>query len=491
MRWRTLIKSIAGSAASTGRDFLVKGVSSDSRRVGRDYVFVAVKGSRLDGQKYIAEAVSRGARAVIAGPMTVPAHPLGPGVEHLVRVRDARAILPQLAARFYGRPADKIKIVGVTGTNGKTTVTYLIEAIVQAQGGVPGVIGTVNYRFKRTVIPALNTTPGPVDLQALLAKMRKAGVDYCAMEVSSHALDQGRTEGIRFSSAIFTNLTRDHLDYHRSFGRYFAAKAKLFTGLARPAFCVINRDDPYGRRLARMCPVKAYTYSVKGGADFTCAEIDTDLSGTSLVVRGPGVSFRLKTRLIGIHNIYNLLAAAGWALAEGFAPEVIIRAIRDFRPVPGRMERVECGRDLSVFVDYAHTDDALRNVITAIRRLTDRRIFVVFGCGGERDKGKRPKMGRVVSELADMAIVTSDNPRSEDPMAIIRDITGGMKGARYRVIPDRQAAIAKALSRARAAGAGSVVLIAGKGHEDYQVLGDKTIHFDDREAVKKCFRSKR
>ena len=488
MRWLTLIKSVPGATAVPGMlDFPVTGVSCDSRRVGPGFVFVAVKGIRSDGGAYIAEAVSRGARAVIAGPGARPV----PGLENFVRVRDARAVLPRLAAEFYGRPAGAIKMTGVTGTNGKTTVTYLIEAILRAQGCVPGVIGTVNYRFKGTVIPAVNTTPGPVELQEILARMRAGGVDNCVMEVSSHALDQGRACGISFSSAVFTNLTRDHLDYHKTFGAYFAAKKKLFTGLKRPAFAVINRDDPFGRRLAGSCPVRVISYSVKGDADITCSEIDTELSGTSLVVRGPTGSFRLTTRLIGIHNIYNLLAAAGWALGEGIAPEVIARAVSRFRPVPGRMERVEYGHGVNVFVDYAHTDDALKNVITALRRLTDSRIFVVFGCGGERDKGKRPRMGRVVSELADYAVVTSDNPRSEDPMEIIRDITRGMKGSRYRVIPDRRAAIAGALAGARAAGAGSVVLIAGKGHEDYQVLKDTTIHFDDREAVRACSRLKK
>ena len=488
MRWRTLIKPAGGRRVKSGKDFTVRGITSDSRRVGKDYVFVAVKGSRSDGGLYIAEAVRRGARAVVTGPIASHGSGAISGAENVLLVRDTRAALPALAAEFYGHPADKLEMVGVTGTNGKTTVTYLIESIIRRAGFVPGVIGTVNYRFKGRVLPAPNTTPGPVELQSLLARMRRAGVEYCVMELSSHALDQERAGGINFSSAVFTNLTRDHLDYHRTQGNYFAAKAKLFRGLARSSFAIINRDDPAGRRLMALCPARVYSYSVKGAGDITCGEIDMDISGTSFFVRGFGAGFRLTTRLTGIHNIYNLLAATGWALAQGISEKAIAGAIRDFSPVPGRMERVECGPGLSAFVDYAHTDDALKNVITAIRRLTEGKIIVVFGCGGERDKGKRPRMGRVVSELADYAVVTNDNPRSEDPQAIIRDITGGMKGNTYCVVPDRLEAIAKAAGKARACGPGSVLLVAGKGHENYQLLGNQTIHFDDREAVKKCLR---
>ncbi|MDD4894970.1 MAG: UDP-N-acetylmuramoyl-L-alanyl-D-glutamate--2,6-diaminopimelate ligase, partial [Candidatus Omnitrophica bacterium] len=377
------------------------------------------------------------------------------------------------------------KVVAVTGTNGKTTITYLIEALLKEAGFMPAVIGTVNYRFKDKIIPSKNTTPGPLELQSLLADAVKENIDYTVMEVSSHALSQERVAAINFHSAIFTNLTQDHLDYHNTLEDYFQAKAKLFRDL-RGYFAVINNDDEYSRRLKEMIKgPEIITYGIDNESDIMAGGIKLGISHTEFILKSGKKEIRLETGLIGRHNIYNILATFAWASKEGLSEAVTMPALEKFNFVPGRLERIETGRDFSVFVDYAHTEDALTNVITSLRQITGNKIIVVFGCGGERDKTKRPEMGRVVSELADYAIITNDNPRSEDPDDIIEGIKSGIKKDNYCVILERKDAIKKALSEAMPQ---DIVLIAGKGHEDYQILGDKRIHFDDREVVKECLR---
>lgn len=464
-------------------DFYVKGVSCNSKAVKPGYVFFAVKGASADGRHFISEAVGKGARAVITSPGYGE---VADRSVNVIEVDNMRSALSLLGAEFYRRPSERVKVVGITGTNGKTTITYLMEEIIRQAGLHPGVIGTVNYRFGGRVIPSKNTTPGPLDLHALLDRMRRAGITHAAMEVSSHALDQERTSSIGFAAAIFTNLTQDHLDYHRSITRYFQAKAKLFTGLPASSCAIINGDDKYGRQLKRLTRARVYTYGI-GRGDIRCDKLAMSVGGSTFVLSAFGKRLRVRTGLIGRHNVYNILAAAGWALAEGIPPAVVRKAIAGFALVPGRLEKVGCGagKRFSVFVDYAHTEDALQNVLSAIRQVGAGRIIVVFGCGGDRDRTKRPKMGRVVSRLADYAIVTNDNPRSEDPLSIVSEITAGMKGKNYRVITDRRDAIKAAVEMA---GKGDVVLVAGKGHENYQIFADRTVPFDDREVVRECLR---
>ena len=474
------------------RDFEVRGISCDSRTVKDNFVFVAIKGIRQDGNKFIEEAIQNGARAVI---IQSPRHrsclPSGkatalPGKVPFIRVKDTRKALAKLATEFYGDPSSKIKVIGITGTNGKTTITYLLEALLKKAGFSPAVIGTINYRFKNKIITSKNTTPGPLELQSMLAEARDSSIDYMIVEVSSHALHQNRTDGITFHSAIFTNLTQDHLDYHRTMENYFRIKSGLFRSLDPGAFAVINNDDRYGRRIKKLTRSGVITYGIENKADVTASDIKYDISHTEFNLLSPGGETRFISRLIGMHNIYNILATAAWALKEGITLSAVKSAIENFSLVPGRLQRIDSGRDFSIFVDYAHTEDALRNILKTLRQLSAKRIIVVFGCGGERDKTKRPKMGYTATELSDYAIITSDNPRSEDPLEIIADIKRGIKKNNYCVIPQRIAAIKKSLSLA---GREDIILVAGKGHENYQILKNKTIHFDDREVIRECLQS--
>jgi UDP-N-acetylmuramoyl-L-alanyl-D-glutamate--2,6-diaminopimelate ligase len=452
--------------------------------VGEDHIFVAIKGNRSDGNKFVDEAISRGARIVITENTKQVIR--NPKEACFIKVKDSRKAVAELAARFYGNPSKEIKVIGVTGTNGKTTVTYLIEAIARLAGFEPAVVGTINYRFKNTAVPSSNTTPGPVQLQSMLARMRDAGVDCCAIEVSSHALDQDRVMGIDFSYAIFTNITQDHLDYHKTLGSYFKAKSKLFSKLGKDACAIINADDKCAKNLIRLTRSRILTYGIDSLADVMASQIHFGVSGTTFEVSHPKGVTLIKSGLIGRHNVYNILSAFAWAIREGIEIGIVREAIEKFGLVPGRLEKVAVDSGYSVFVDYAHTEDALKNIIQSLREICEKRIIVVFGCGGDRDKTKRPKMGRVVSELSDYAIITSDNPRSEDPDKIIEDIKKGIKKDNFCVIAERMEAIKKSLS---IAGKGDIVLVAGKGHEDYQILKDRQLHFDDREAVIACLKS--
>lgn len=468
-----------------GVDFQVKGISSNSKDVLRDYVFVAIKGNRQDGNKFIGEAIKRGAKAVV---IQSPVHQFtsSPAKAHFIKVKDARQALAKLAAAFYGNPSSKIKVIGITGTNGKTTVSYLLEGLLKKAHLLPAVIGTINYRFKDKIIPAKNTTPGPIELQSLLAKMLKEHINYCIIEVSSHALDQQRVGGIDFRSAVFTNLTQDHLDYHGTLKNYFQAKAGLFKDMSPGSFVVINNDDRYGRRLKELTCAEVISYGIENDSDVMAKDIRFDITHTEFRLVTSKGEADFKTKLIGRHNVYNILATVAWALKEGIDLFTIKSALGEFSFVPGRLERIDFDGRFSVFVDYAHTQDALKNIILTLRQLSGKKIIVVFGCGGERDKRKRPKMGRVVSELSDYAIITNDNPRSEDPNEIIRDIKKGIRKRNFCVIPDRLRAIKKSLSLAKS---GDIVLIAGKGHENYQLLKDRRIHFDDRHVIRRCLKS--
>ena len=491
MRLKTLIKSIGLSLSRDTQDFEVKGITSDSRKVQHGFIFVAIKGRDVDGHDFVREALKRGAKAIIT---QVYSSQLAAHKEIVyIKVSDTRQALAELVAQFYGQPSINLKVTGITGTNGKTTVSYLIEAILKSAQFNPAVIGTINYRFKDRIFNASNTTPGPEQLQPLLAQIQKQRIDYVIIEVSSHALDQARVEAVKFYSAIFTNLSRDHLDYHHNLNSYFAAKSRLFRGLGRDSFAILNIDDTHSKELIKLTKAYVVTYGLSNRADITAQDISFSIKGTEfflhLASRKRKVfsarfdRLKMETSLIGRYNLYNILAAVTFGLIQKIDPVVIREAVKRFTGVPGRLERIPTKGDFSIFIDYAHTEDALRNVISSLRPLCKGRLYVVFGCGGNRDKTKRPKMGRVVSELADLALITTDNPRNEEPGRIINDIVAGINKQNFRVIVNRKQAIKEVLSLV---GKDDIILIAGKGHESYQIFKDKTIHFDDREVVREC-----
>jgi UDP-N-acetylmuramoyl-L-alanyl-D-glutamate--2,6-diaminopimelate ligase len=454
-------------------------VTADSRLVGPGDLFVAIQGEKSDGLSHAAQAAARGALAVVSE------RPMPPDVlpsVTWVRVPEPRRALALLAARLAGDPAEKLVLAGVTGTNGKTTTTTLLEALLARRHGRSGFIGTVAYRTGRREIPADRTTPDATVVQGLLAEMVAAGVAAAAVEVSSHALELDRVTGCLFDVAVFTNLTRDHLDFHAGMESYYAAKKRLFDLRKPGAAAVVNADDAFGRRLASEVAPPVVTYSPSGGAADVRAEATRcDLGGTSFdVVVQKGVRFRVASPLLGRFNVENLLAASAAGLSLGMAPEDIAFACATVKSVPGRLERVEAGQPYAVLVDYAHTEDALRRLLCSVRELSDKKIILVFGCGGDRDRGKRAPMGRIAGEMADIAIATSDNPRSESPEAILAEIEAGLvssSATKYLKIVDRREAIRRSIELANP---GTVVVIAGKGHETTQVIGDRELPFDDR-----------
>jgi UDP-N-acetylmuramoyl-L-alanyl-D-glutamate--2,6-diaminopimelate ligase len=474
----------------------VTGLAYDSRKVKPGMLFAALKGVATDGHAYLAKAAAAGAAAALVE------RPVA-GVDLCqVQVPDTRAALAHLAAAFYGYPSRNMTMVGITGTNGKTTTSYLIESVL-VQRGRTGVIGTVETRFAGKATPSAMTTPESVELQETLAQMRRAGVGQAVMEVSSHALEQHRADGVDFDAAVFTNLTRDHLDYHGSMEAYLAAKLRLFNAVlpasskagkaGTAVVCLDNEYGPAAARTAREAGLPLWTYGFNGGAMVRGSEPEMGLHGGSCRVEWPGGRFQARTSLVGAYNLQNLLAAAAVGLALGMQPETIAAGLESCGGVPGRLQRVG-GPDArpAVFVDYAHTDDALKQVLAALRPLTKGRLICVFGAGGDRDHGKRPLMGLAVGQGADLAVLTSDNPRTEEPEAIMAMIEPGLKEAglrraqkldapgSYLVRSDRAQAIALAVM---AADDDDVILIAGKGHEDYQIVGREKHHFDDREQA--------
>ena len=482
MRASKIIKQLGLKIPSGFTDFKVKGISCNSRQVKSGFIFVAVKGAKEDGNKFIADALKKGAKLIVCSAFS----PQPSAVSKIFRFKDTRKVAAQLASEFYGHPADKMKFIGVTGTNGKTTITYLIEAMLKVAKKNPAVIGTINYRFNKKIVPARNTTPGPVELQKLFNNMRKGKVTHVVMEVSSHALDQERTEGINFKTAVFTNLTQDHLDYHKNMEAYFQAKLKLFKNLSSKSVAVINNDDPYALRVKNNTKAKIITYGIDKKSDIMAKKIEFTSNHTDFLLSIKNKEIKLRTKLIGRHNLYNILATIAVSLEEGVSLKNIVKALTKCIAVPGRLQALKVKSGFTVFVDYAHTEDALKNVITSLRGLSEGKIIVVFGCGGDRDKTKRPKMGAAVTGLADYAIITNDNPRSEEPGDIISDIKKGIKRDNFEVIIDRKNAIKKSLNIALS---NDIVLIAGKGHEHYQILKNKTIDFDDYQVVKECLQS--
>jgi UDP-N-acetylmuramoyl-L-alanyl-D-glutamate--2,6-diaminopimelate ligase len=475
----------------------VKGVAYDSRRVGPGFVFVCIRGFKRDGHDFAAEAVGRGAAAIVAE-REVPS-----GNVPLVLVPDSRTALALLSSQVFSHPSKRLRVIGVTGTNGKTTTTHVIRGLLSGAGRKTGLIGTVENVVCGKTLPVERTTPEAPDLQEMFSAMAACATEYAVIEVSSHALELRRTAGTEFDVAVFTNLTQDHLDFHRDIESYFRAKRRLFESLGSSYHlqpkegakrAVVNLDDPYGRRLRDDLKgsgrTEVVTYGFGAGADFRAAGVEVGPHGSKFTLLSPAGEVRLATRLAGRHNVYNALAAMAVVLSEGVPLDDAASEIERQRSVAGRFELVEEGQPFAVVVDYAHTPDGLRNVLEAARGIASGRLICVFGCGGDRDRTKRPIMGEVAARLADYCVITSDNPRSEDPLAIISEIEpglrlGGKARGGYALEPDRKAAIRMALDAARA---GDVVVIAGKGHETYQVFRDRTVHFDDREVAREVLR---
>ncbi len=478
MRFSKLLEA-AGLAIKQGRgDPEIGGIAFDSRRAGPGSCFVAVRGSAADGHRFIPQALAAGSSAVLVEEAAL----VPDGVPFAV-VEDTRMALGQLAQAFFGRPAAKLKVIAVTGTNGKTTVAFLIQQILAAHGVRAGLFGTIRYDTHRRCLPAGTTTPDPLTLAELTAEAVSAGATHLVMEASSHALDQDRMAGIDFQVGVFTNLSGDHLDYHETMERYLAAKRRLFEGLGPEARAVLNRDDPAGEALAEATAADVLWYGMNSQVDLRVEIHRMDVAGAEFsLIEGPQRR-RVSTGLIGRHNVLNCLAAAGACRALGLPLEQVASGLAGAGGVPGRLQRVDSELPFQVFVDYAHTDDALANVLRALRPLVAGRLIVVFGCGGDRDRTKRPRMAQVANELADRLVITSDNPRSEDPGAIIAEIVAGLgpQGqSRAQVEADRRSAIALAIDGAQP---GDLIVIAGKGHEDYQLIGGRKVHFDDVEVA--------
>ncbi len=468
------------------RDVRVLGLEYDSRRVGPGFVFFAFRGTRADGRQFAEDAVSRGAVAVVSED---PA-PAGFPAPWIV-VGHGRQSLAMAARRFYPATED-VTLIGITGTNGKTTTSYLVDTILRTAGFTTALAGTIEYRVANEVRNAVNTTPESLDLRRLLGELIDRGGTHLTMEVSSHALALGRSWALRFHTAIFTNLTQDHLDFHGSMDNYFAAKCELFAGQGTPPprHAVLNFDDRWARRVQVRPQTQAWWFGLSVSASIRATGIEESFEGLRFTVEYPKGQLRIVSRLVGRVNVYNILAACATALSLGMEPETIERGIAACHAVPGRFERVDEGQQFLVLVDYAHTPDALRNVIQTARALQPRRVLTLFGCGGDRDRSKRPLMGAAAAELSDYVVLTSDNPRSEDPLAIITDALVGLRrhDTAYRAEPDRTAAIRHILTQAEP---GDIVILAGKGHETYQVLKDRTIHFDDREVAREILRGYR
>ncbi|NUN69931.1 MAG: UDP-N-acetylmuramoyl-L-alanyl-D-glutamate--2,6-diaminopimelate ligase [Bacteroidetes bacterium] len=467
----------------TTHDVKVSGVQYDSRKVTRENLFVALKGSGTDGHKFISSAIANGAKVIVIEDDNAVPDPMcmHTGTVKVV-VSDTRKALARIAANYYGHPASKMTMIGVTGTNGKTTTTFLIKQMLEADPkNKAGLIGTVEYAIGAERFPATHTTPESLELQGLFAKMVQAGCTHCVMEVSSHALHQHRADNIPFAAAVFTNLTQDHLDYHGTMEEYAKAKRILFAGLTEQAVAVVNADAPYAAAVTEPSPARRITYSIDAPSDLQAKDLAISVQGFSAVVSGTPLS----TTLVGRFNVYNFLAAYGVLQGLGAAPAPQVCAA--LRPAPGRFDQIRSPKGWTAIVDYAHTPDALENCLQTIHDVLPaqrtNRIITVFGAGGDRDTTKRPLMGGIAERLSDTIIVTSDNPRTEDPMRIIGDIMNGITDkARAVVEPDRAKAIARAIA---SAASGDVILIAGKGHEDYQVLGTEKHHFSDKEEVMK------
>ncbi len=499
---KRLLEGLEGCRILGDENLVVTGLAYHSGEVAPGMVFVALKGARTDGHRFLADALSRGAAAIVTEQeLEAPA-----GVT-VVRVDQARLALAHLSAVFYEHPSRELTLVGITGTNGKTSTTYLLEAILASAGHAVGVVGTVNYRAGEASWPAPVTTPESLDLQRLLRAMRSKGVSHVCMEVSSHALDLKRVDRSAFDVGVFTNLSQDHLDYHRDLEDYFAAKSRLFleilgNGAAAPGLAVLNLDDPRGHELRRRVGVPTLTYGCHPDSQVRPLTHKFRPTGIKARLTSPMGEMEIDSRLVGPFNLANILAAAATALGLGLTPEAVAQGIGALKGVPGRLERFGPPAGPGVFVDYAHTPAAISQALGALQQLDFHRIITVFGCGGDRDRKKRPLMGQAAAAGSQLVVVTSDNPRSEEPLAIIQEIEPGIKAAGlakiteaaakqgkpgYLVVPDRREAIRLAVSLARP---GDAVLVAGKGHENYQIWGSERRHFDDREEVAEALKDR-
>lgn len=478
-------------AAITGpAEVEVRSIAYDSRKVTQGALFFAFHGEKLDGLEFVTDAIKRGAIAIASEgprrqglPREITWVQLLPGSE--------RRGLARASANFYGHPADALKLVGVTGTNGKTTISFIVDSILRAAGYTTGLVGTTGYRTPKGDRKAVNTTPESLDLQQMFAEVRDAGGTHAVLEVSSHALAMERVWGCHFAVAIFTNLTRDHLNFHKTFEDYFAAKRRLFEGMGAgaPDVAVVNADDPYTTRLEGLAK-RTWTYGLNGALDLTTKKFALSFNGLEFTAETPAGKVHVRSSLVGRINVYNILAAIGAGIGLDIPVKKIEEGIASLALVPGRFQRIDEGQPFFVVVDYAHADDAMRNLITTARELNPSgRIITVFGAGGERDRSTRPLMGEASGSLSDLVILTSDNPRSEDPLRIINDVVVGLQkvNANYRIEQDRDVALEMAIEEARP---GDIVLLAGKGHENYQILRDRTFEFDDREKARAILRRK-
>lgn len=481
MKFSQLLNSSRVTPTLCEGDADIARVTTDNRNCAPGACFVAIRGTEVDGHKYIASAVAAGASAIVcedaaAVPDNVP----------YAAVSDTRAAVGCIGQAFYGWPTKKLINIGITGTNGKTTVAHLIRGVLQSAGYAPAMLGTISYETGVQARPASTTTPDPITLAEMMAEMIRAGRTHLVMEVSSHALDQDRAAGVDFAAAVFTNLTGDHLDYHETMEQYLAAKRRLFEMSGPDCAAVVNAEDAAGATIADAAGGKVIMYGLNTDADLAGSVRSIDITGAKFAMNYDGRAVSVSTPLIGRHNLMNCLAAAGACLSLGMDLNAVATGLGATSSVPGRLQRVDVPAAYRVFVDYAHTDDALSNVLGSLRPLTSGRLVVIFGCGGDRDRSKRPRMAAVAEKLADHVVITSDNPRSESPDAIIADVVAGLTDAGRKhadIIVDRREAISAGIA---AAGAGDVVLIAGKGHENYQITGDERIHFDDVEEAQQA-----
>jgi UDP-N-acetylmuramoyl-L-alanyl-D-glutamate--2,6-diaminopimelate ligase len=486
MLLRELLDTLEEKKTAGPLDTEVSGLAYDSRVVEEGDAFFCIKGLVTDGHLYAADAASRGASVLF---VERDPEPEVTADVVTVRVPDTRFAMATLAAGFYGDPSSRLKLIGVTGTNGKTTTCYLVESILKEAGFTAGLIGTVENHIGEVVEPVKRTTPESLDLQRLLKRMVDEGVQAVAMEVSSHALELHRASGCQFDVVVFTNLTQDHLDFHISLEEYFGAKRRLFEGdeFGAGRGAVVNLDDPFGKRLLEETTLASLSFGINPDADVRAESVNVSPAGNSFRLVYEGGDLELTTMLQGRFNVYNCLAAAAAAAELGIGPDEIAEGLSSLAGVPGRFENIDCGQPFTAIVDYAHTPDGIRNVLQACSEVTGGRVIIVVGCGGDRDRSKRPLMGKVATEMSDLCIITSDNPRSEDPEAIIDMVVDGVRGqygeGRYTVVVDRRAAIRRAVEEAAE---GDLVVIAGKGHESGQIFADRVIPFDDRQVLREC-----
>lgn len=478
-----LMRGISGAEARGDSQVGIVGITLDSRQVSAGELYVCIPGFSLDGHDFADSAVKSGASALVVQrylPLDVPQ----------LKVEDTRQSVGYLAAELYDHPSRQLALVGVTGTNGKTTVTHLIDQIARHSGEKTGIIGTLGAKIVDKELSGQHTTPESTDIQKLLKEMVMSEVQMAVMEVSSHALDLGRVNGCEFTAGIFTNLSQDHLDYHNNMDEYLKAKSLLFSsmdGQDAKRFAVINADDPAIEYLKNKTSCRIVTYAIDAQADYQAKNIKLSDQGVDFDVRFKGTSVKVFYSTPGRFSVYNALAAFAWGITSGYSQDVVTQALETIKGVPGRFESVRAGQPFIVIVDYAHTPDGLENVLSTAREFTRGKLLTVFGCGGDRDKTKRPLMAEVASRWSDYLIVTSDNPRTEKPNNIIADILPGIKDVDFTVIEDRKTAIYQACAKATK---GDTIVIAGKGHEDYQIIGTTTIHFDDREQVREALRGR-